>query len=105
MGLTLITGDKGAIKAQEYPEVAESPRFTCALGGAYASALATYSAIPILHSGQGCGMANAQGMTYASGLNSGGPSGTTVTPCSGLIEEHVVFGGEDKLRRLIETTI
>ena len=50
-------------------------------------------------------MANAQGKTYASGLNSGGPSGTTVTPCSGLIEEHGVFGGEDKLRRLLEPTI
>jgi nitrogenase molybdenum-iron protein beta chain len=50
-------------------------------------------------------MANAHGMTYAAGLNSGGPSGTTVTPCSGLIEEHVVFGGEDKLRRLIDSTL
>ncbi|MDR2386189.1 MAG: nitrogenase [Deltaproteobacteria bacterium] len=105
MSLTLITGDEGSIEARNYPEVAESPRFTCALGGAYASTLATYGAVPLLHSGSGCGMANAQGMTYASGLNSGGPSGTTVTPCSGLIEEHVVFGGEDKLRRLIETTI
>ncbi|MDR3153945.1 MAG: nitrogenase [Deltaproteobacteria bacterium] len=105
MTLTLVTGRDGKLSAQEYPEVAESPRFTCALGGAYGATLAVYGAVPILHSGQGCGMANAQGMTYASGLNSGGPSGTTVTPCSGLIEEHVVFGGEDKLRRLIDSTI
>ncbi|MDR2368308.1 MAG: nitrogenase [Deltaproteobacteria bacterium] len=105
MGLTLISGEGGSLAARDYPEVAESPRFTCALGGAYSAALATYGAVPILHSGSGCGMANAHGMTYASGLNSGGPSGTTVTPCSSLIEEHVVFGGEDKLRRLIETTI
>ncbi|MDR1313339.1 MAG: nitrogenase [Deltaproteobacteria bacterium] len=105
MTLTLVTGDGGRLSAKEYPEVAESPRFTCALGGAYGAALAVFGAVPILHSGAGCGMANAHGMTYASGLNSGGSAGTTTTPCSGLIEEHVVFGGEDKLRRLIDTTI
>jgi nitrogenase molybdenum-iron protein beta chain len=95
----------GAPPEKAYPEVCESPRFTCALGGAFGATLATYGAVPILHSGSGCGMANAHGMTYASGLNSGGPQGTTVTPCSGLIEEHVVFGGEDKLRRLIDSTL
>jgi nitrogenase molybdenum-iron protein beta chain len=105
MTLTVVTGKSGELATQEYPEVAESPRFTCALGGAYGATLATFGAVPILHSGSGCGMANAHGMTYASGLNSGGAAGTTTTPCSGLIEEHVVFGGEDKLRRLIKTTI
>lgn len=88
-----------------YPEVVEAPRFTCALGGAYASALATYGTVPILHSGAGCGMANAHGMTFASGLNTGGAQGTTSTPCSCLVEEHVIFGGEDKLRNLIQSTI
>ncbi|MDR1166634.1 MAG: nitrogenase [Deltaproteobacteria bacterium] len=108
MGLTIVTGREGALKAapaSEFPEIAESPRFTCALGGAYGAALATFGAVPILHSGLGCGMANAHGMTYAAGLNSGGTAGTTTTPCSGLIEEHVVFGGEDKLRRLIDSTL
>jgi nitrogenase molybdenum-iron protein beta chain len=105
MSFTLVTGREGRLSAQDYPEVAESPRFTCSLGGAYGATLAVLGAVPILHSGSGCGMANAHGMTYASGLNSGGPAGTTVTPCSGLIEEHVVFGGEDKLRRLIDSCI
>ncbi|MDR2339624.1 MAG: nitrogenase [Deltaproteobacteria bacterium] len=105
MTLTVIGGGPGGPKALEYPEISESPRFTCALGGAYGATLATFGAVPILHSGAGCGMANAHGMTYASGLNSGGAQGTTTTPCSGLIEEHVVFGGEDKLRRLIGSTI
>ncbi|MDR2198024.1 MAG: nitrogenase [Deltaproteobacteria bacterium] len=104
MTLTVVGGD-GDFQAVEYPEVTESPRFTCALGGAYGAALATFGAVPILHSGAGCGMANAHGMTYAAGLNSGGACGTTTTPCSGLIEEHVVFGGEDKLRRLIKSTL
>ncbi|MDR2352494.1 MAG: nitrogenase [Deltaproteobacteria bacterium] len=107
MAFTLVNGESGETEKKycEFPEVAESPRFTCALGGAYGATLATFGAVPILHSGLGCGMANAHGMTYASGLNSGGTQGTTTTPCSGLIEEHVVFGGEDKLRRLIDSTL
>lgn len=88
-----------------FPEVAEAPRFSCALGGAYGATLATYGAVPILHSGSGCGMANAHGYTFASGLNTGGSQGTTNTPCSCLVEEHVIFGGEDKLRDLIDSTI
>jgi len=92
-------------KTALYPEVVEAPRFTCALGGAYGAALATYGTVPILHSGSGCGMANAHGMTFASGLNTGGSQGTTSTPCSCLIEEHVIFGGEEKLRKLIKSTI
>lgn len=87
------------------PEIAEAPRFTCALGGAYAATLATYGNIPILHSGAGCGMANAHGMTFAAGLNTGGAQGTTATPCSCLVEEHVIFGGETKLRDIIASTI
>lgn len=88
-----------------YPEVVEAPRFTCALGGAYSAALATYGTVPILHSGAGCGMANSHGMTFAAGLNTGGAQGTTNTPCSCLVEEHVIFGGEEKLRNLIRSTI
>lgn len=92
-------------EAALYPEVVEAPRFTCALGGAYAATLATYGAVPILHSGAGCGMANAHGMTFAAGLNTGGSQGTTNTPCSCLVEEHVIFGGEQKLRNLIKSSI
>ncbi|MDR1658105.1 MAG: nitrogenase [Deltaproteobacteria bacterium] len=105
MGLTLVESSPEGLENNPYPEVVEAPRFTCALGGAYGAALAVFGAVPILHSGSGCGMANAHGLTYASGLNSGGTIGPTTTPCSGLIEEHVVFGGEDKLRRLIASTI
>jgi nitrogenase molybdenum-iron protein beta chain len=88
-----------------YTEAAESPRFTCALGGAYAASLAVFGNVPILHSGAGCGMANAHGLTFAGGLNTGGAQGTISTPCSCLVEEHVIFGGEDKLRDLIRSTI
>ena len=36
--------------------------------------------------------------------NAGGPHGGTNTPCSSLVEEHVIFGGEKKLANLIEST-
>jgi len=88
-----------------YPGVVEAPRYSCALGGAYMATLATYGAVPILHSGMGCGMAQNFGQNFAAGLNDAGPQGNTSTPCSCLVEEHAVFGGEDKLRNLIRTTL
>lgn len=92
-------------KPSPFPEVAEAPRFSCALGGAYMATLATWGAVPILHSGAGCGMAQNFGQNFAAGLNGAGPQGNTSSPCSCLVEEHAVFGGEDKLRNLIRTTL
>jgi nitrogenase molybdenum-iron protein beta chain len=84
--------------------IAEAPRFSCSLGGAYSCTLATFGAIPIVHSGPGCILAQNFGQNFAGGLNGAGPLGNTSTPCSCLVDEHVVFGGEAKLRSLIETT-
>lgn len=93
------------VEESPYPGVVEAPRYSCALGGAYMSALAVYGAVPILHSGAGCGMAQNFGQNFAAGLNDAGPQGNTSTPCSCLVEEHAVFGGEDKLRALIRTSL
>ncbi|HWR39961.1 MAG TPA: nitrogenase component 1 [Patescibacteria group bacterium] len=92
-------------KYKEYPEVVEAPRYSCAMGGAYGAALATFGSVPILHAGGGCGFAQNFGLSFAAGLNSPGPVGGASTPCSTLVEEHVIFGGEDKLRKLISSTI
>lgn len=89
----------------KYPEIVEAPRYSCALGGAYSAALATFGSLPILHSGGGCGFAQNAGQSFAGGLNSPGPVGGASTPCSTLVEEHVIFGGEDKLRKLIKSTV
>lgn len=83
----------------------EAPRYSCALGGAYMAVLATYGAVPILHSGSGCGMSQHFGQNFGAGLNGAGPQGNTSTPCSCLVEEHVVFGGQDKLRALIRSAM
>jgi len=88
-----------------FPEVMEAPRYSCALAGAYSTAIGIYGVVPILHSGLGCGIGQLFGQFYAGGQNAGGPQGGTSTPCSGLVEEHVIFGGEDKLRRLIKSSI
>jgi nitrogenase molybdenum-iron protein beta chain len=88
-----------------YPEIVEAPRWTCSLGGAYITTTAVYGAVPILHSGAGCGIAQLLGVYYAAGQNAAGSQGGTSTPCSCLIEKHVIFGGEDKLRQLIDSTL
>jgi nitrogenase molybdenum-iron protein beta chain len=89
----------------EFPEIMEAPRYSCALAGAYSTAIATFRVVPILHSGLGCGLGQLFGQFYAGGQNAGGPHGGTNTPCSGLVEEHVIFGGEKKLQKLIRSTI
>jgi nitrogenase molybdenum-iron protein beta chain len=88
-----------------YSDIAEAPRYSCALGGAYVTALAVTHAAPILHSGAGCGLGQQFGLNYAGGMNAAGRHGNTSTPCSCLVEEHVVFGGEEKLRDLIAATL
>jgi len=88
-----------------YPEVVEAPRWTCSLGGAYITSTGVYGVVPILHAGAGCGIAQLIGVYYAAGENAAGGQGGTSTPCTCLIEKHVIFGGEDKLRKLIDSTI
>jgi nitrogenase molybdenum-iron protein beta chain len=82
----------------------EAPRYSCALGGAYSTAVGIFGVVPILHSGAGCGIGQLFGQFYGGGQNAGGPYGGTSTPCSSLVEEHVIFGGEKKLGNLIKST-
>ena len=83
----------------------EAPRYSCALAGVYGTTLGIRGGIPILHSGAGCGVGQLFGTLYAGGESAGGNEGGTSTPCSCLVEEHVILGGEEKLRNLIESTI
>jgi len=86
-------------------EFVEAPKYSCSLGGAYGTALGVYGLVPLIHGGAGCGLGQLFGQLYAGGQNAGGPVGGTSTPTSGLVEEHVIFGGEDKLRKLIAASI
>jgi nitrogenase molybdenum-iron protein beta chain len=78
--------------------IIEQERFTCAIG-AMQTVVAIRKAVPILHSGPGCG-------TMVSGFfeHSTGYAGGSTAPCTNASEKEVVFGGEAKLKTVIEGT-
>ncbi len=73
----------------------EQPRYSCAIG-ALQSVVAIPKAVPILHSGPGCG-------DMVSGFfeRSKGYAGGDTSPCTNFNEKDVVFGAVDKLRNII----
>lgn len=95
---------KTYIKGDPSKHTQEAPRFSCSLAGAYGTTLGIRGGVPILHSGAGCGVGQLFGTLYAGGQGAGGNEGGTSTPCSCLVEDHVIFGGETKLRNLIQST-
>lgn len=76
----------------------EQERFICAIG-ALQSVVAIPRAVPILHSGPGCG-------TMVAGFfeRSTGYAGGNTSPCTNFTEKEVVFGGVDRLRQIIRNT-
>lgn len=79
-------------------KVIEQQRYTCAIGSMQ-TVVAIPRAVPILHSGPGCGTMVAGFFERATGY-----AGGSTAPCTNFSESEVVFGGEDKLRRIIENT-
>jgi nitrogenase molybdenum-iron protein beta chain len=82
----------------------EKPRFACPLGGALAAVGALPRAVAILHSSQGCG-GNSNGaiMGAAGHLGSGYCGGASI-PASGISEQQIVFGGENRLEEQLRST-
>ncbi|MDR0991320.1 MAG: hydrogenase [Ruminococcus sp.] len=78
--------------------IIEQERFTCAIG-AMQSIVAIPRAVPILHSGPGCG-----NMVNGFFERSAGYAGGSTAPCTNFSEKDVVFGGVDKLRTIIKNT-
>ncbi len=76
----------------------EQPRYSCAIG-AMQTVVAIPRAVPILHSGPGCG-----DMVAGFFSRSKGYAGGDTTPCTNFNEKDVVFGGIDKLRDIITNT-
>ncbi|AKL98065.1 nitrogenase component 1 [Endomicrobium proavitum] len=76
----------------------EQQRFMCAIG-AIQTVVAIPKAVPLLHSGPGCG-------TMVQGFfeRSTGYAGGSTSPCTNFTESEVVFGGEDKLRKILSNT-
>lgn len=83
----------------------ESPRSTCALGGALAYINSLSKAAPVIHAGPGCGSVLTFGQNFGGGYQYIGYSGGFAAPSTNTLERHVVFGGEERLREQIGTTL
>ncbi|WP_190972206.1 nitrogenase component 1 [Clostridium sp. HV4-5-A1G] len=85
--------------------VLESPKYTCALGGALSVITNIYRAIPIINSGIGCGMNQMMRFRRGGGHQGVGYIGGLSVPSTNLSERDIVFGGETRLREEIRSTI
>ncbi|MFB3764766.1 MAG: nitrogenase component 1 [Methanotrichaceae archaeon] len=85
--------------------LAEEPRSTCALGGALNLISSIHRAVPIVHAGPGCGFTLTFGQNIANGYQYIGYASGFAAPSTNTLEKHVVFGGEDRLREQIRTTL
>ncbi|SHH54416.1 nitrogenase molybdenum-iron protein beta chain [Sporobacter termitidis DSM 10068] len=83
----------------------DRPRYTCALGGALATLRAIPRAIPIIHASAGCGQNLYNANNPGGGYSGGGYCGGNSLPSSNVVERDIVFGGEDRLREQITTTL
>lgn len=84
--------------------IIEQPRYVCAIG-AQQTVLAIDKAIPILNSGPGCSEKVFSAVSFNSGYQGTGYAGGSTIPCTNSSEREVVFGGEDRLREVIDGTL
>ncbi|HEX3014198.1 MAG TPA: nitrogenase component 1 [Methanobacterium sp.] len=85
--------------------IIETPRFSCALGGALNTITAIDGVVPILHAGPGCGVQVFYGQSFTGGFRGSGWIGGVSVPSTNTYEKEVVFGGEPRLKEQIENTI
>jgi nitrogenase molybdenum-iron protein beta chain len=92
------SGSSGSLQSLESWEspLIEWPRYSCALG-AQQTVVAIRRAVPILHSGPGCST-KVQALI---GQGEGYAGGSTI-PCTNAGETEVIYGGEDRLREVID---
>jgi nitrogenase molybdenum-iron protein beta chain len=74
----------------------EQPRYSCAIG-AQQTVVAIKRGVPILHAGPGC----SSKVSSLIGQGEGYAGGNTI-PCTNSSESEIVYGGEDKLRTVID---
>lgn len=81
--------------------VVEQPRHFCMLG-AKQSVVAIERAVPIVHAGPGCSSKLWSGLSFCNGFQGAGYAGGSAVPSTNTGEREVVFGGEGRLREVIE---
>jgi len=86
-------------------EIIETPRYSCALGGALSTVTVMNGFVPIIHAGPGCGVQLFYGQSFVGGYRGSGRLGGVSVPSTNTYEREVVFGGEPRLREQIKNTI
>jgi nitrogenase molybdenum-iron protein beta chain len=81
--------------------VIEAPRHFCTLGSQQ-TVLAIERALPILHAGPGCGSKLWSGLSFCNGFQGSGHFGGGAVPSSNVSEQEAVFGGTERLQKLIQ---
>lgn len=79
-------------------------RYVCSIGAMH-SASAIPGVIPITHCGPGCADKQFMNISFYNGFQGGGYGGGAVVPSTNATEKEVVFGGEERLRNLIEASL
>ncbi|CAI3192117.1 nitrogenase component 1 [Clostridium neonatale] len=79
-------------------------RYGCALGALH-SVVAIPGAMPITHCGPGCVDKQYTSLAFYNGFQGGGYAGGSVTPSVNAGEREVIFGGENRLRKLIKSSL
>ena len=80
------------------------PRYGCAIGAMY-TASAIPRVVPITHCGPGCADKQYVSLAFYNGFQGGGYSGGAVPPSANISEKEVVFGGNERLRELIQASV
>jgi nitrogenase molybdenum-iron protein beta chain len=83
----------------------ERAKSSCALGGAIATITSLPRGVPIVHASGGCSQTLSATYNLGSGYKGPGYCSGTMTPTSNVIEDNIVFGGEDRLEEQIEHTL
>ncbi len=93
------------ISHESEDEIIETPRFSCALGGALSTINAITGSVPIIHAGPGCGVQVFYGQSFTAGFRGSEWIGGVAVPSTNTYEKEVVFGGEPRLKEQVEKTI
>ncbi|MDR1066660.1 MAG: nitrogenase molybdenum-iron protein, alpha and beta chain [Clostridiales bacterium] len=84
--------------------ISEQHRLSCAVGGIY-TVLAIEKFLPILHTGPGCEVNAAGALTIVNGAQTPITYIDTSLPCTDFCEEDIVFGGNERLRKLVDEAL
>jgi len=83
----------------------ERPRYQCALGGALATINSIDKAVAIVHSAPGCSSSADSATSTGSGYWGATYCGGRLTPSTNILEKEIIFGGENRLKEQIESTL